>query len=107
MLFSLFPILLPLLLLFFSYLNLTSFHYPYYLCVLITRTSYIRLTFNTAGGDGAPVTEEFSVDAIEGGRTRRKSKKEILIAKDVDIEKVNYFTCRIDCVVYHCQWYVS
>jgi hypothetical protein len=48
----------------------------------------MRLTFNTAGGDGAPVTEEFSVDAIEGGRTRRKSKKEILIAKDVDIEKV-------------------
>ena len=88
----LFPILLPLLLLFFSYLKLTSFHYPYYLCVLIIRT-YIRLTLNTTGGDGAPVTEEFSVDAIEGGRTRRKSKKEILIAKDVDIEKVNYFTC--------------
>jgi hypothetical protein len=41
-----------------------------------------------AGGDGAPVAEEFSVDAIEGGRIRRKSKKEILIAKDVDIEKV-------------------
>jgi hypothetical protein len=35
--------------------------------------------------------EEFSLDSVEGGRKRRKSKKEVLIAKDVDIEKVIYY----------------
>ena len=35
--------------------------------------------------------EEFSLDNVEGGRIRRKSKKEVLIAKDVDIEKVIYY----------------
>lgn len=32
--------------------------------------------------------EEFSLDSMENGKLRRKSKKEVLIAKDVDIEKV-------------------
>lgn len=34
--------------------------------------------------------EEFSLDSIENGKIRRKSKKEVLIAKDVDIDKVTY-----------------
>lgn len=56
--------------------------------------THIHLTVPIGGGgEGAPIAEEFSVDAIEGGRTRRKSKKEILIAKDVDIEKVERLIC--------------
>ena len=36
-------------------------------------------------GDG----EEFALDSMEGGRMRRKSKRQVLEAKDVDIEKVS------------------
>ena len=39
--------------------------------------------------------EEFSLDSVEGGRIRRKSKKEVLIAKDVDIEKVILSICLV------------
>ena len=42
-------------------------------------------------GDMAEEAEEeseFALDSMEGGRMRRKSKRQVLVAKDVDIDKV-------------------
>ena len=62
------------------------------LSLLLSHTLNL-LNYLVGGGSGADVAEEggeFSLDSMEGGRMRRKSKRQVLIAKDVDIEKVSH-----------------
>ena len=60
--------------------------------LLLSRTTliYHNLHVHFLLGVSELAVEEFQLDSLEGGRIRRKSKKEVLIAKDVDIEKVIY-----------------
>lgn len=57
---------------------------------LRTTLTFYNLHVHFLLGVSEMAVEEFSLDSVEGGRIRRKSKKEVLIAKDVDIEKVIY-----------------
>ena len=71
------------------------------LSLLLSHTLNL-LNYLVGGGSGADVAEEggeFSLDSMEGGRMRRKSKRQVLIAKDVDIEKVSH---RWSCPVLSC-----
>ena len=63
-----------------------SLSYYFSLCL-----STATITNCEGGGDleGAGGGEEFALDSMEGGRMRRKSKRQVLEAKDVDIEKVS------------------